>query len=47
MATGQGGILSVLLLFARTLQKVRGQIRSRLVLSPLSDAIKKKKKKIP
>jgi hypothetical protein len=29
------------------LQKVRGQIRSRLVLSPLSDAIKKKKKKIP
>ena len=39
----------VTVLSERVLQKVRGQIRSRLVLSPLSDAIKKKrkKKKIP
>jgi hypothetical protein len=35
----------VIVLSERVLQKVRGQIRSRLVLSPLSDAIKKKEKK--
>jgi hypothetical protein len=37
----------VIVLNERVLQKVRGQIRFRLVLSPLSDAIKNKNKKIP